>query len=384
MAYSPVLPKYIIGFSHCASSGAITHCDEKDCDAVREVIDDFIKIYNNKINIEFIDWEKEHLSETEINSLGEKANAIIMLIEGEISERQVHGYYYHNPTEKEKKDGKSFAKYFIYVKKHKEWTDEDFKKYENEEIHKKIPGIVRYRPFSDHIYLGNYLRKELKNEFENINVLNTAGQDNGGRKYPKWLVWVFVLALISIGIAAALLLYGNRGSSNEPSNPRIIDTTTVVAPKAGIKTPSDSSDRKDSHRRGGTPIPQQNKLVENGFSLNTNGIDDNFITWILAQIGSSSNLKQYQDNKNVRWNIIITEHKKEKGIALNGDYYAELSYTIDITDNETGAKLPPLTPFIKPGIKSAVDYETAFRKARTQSFAETIANGIVKKISNEN
>ena len=380
MPESTIKPQILFGISHRSCREGL--CEEADCRAVHEVLDDFAKKYKNRSTIKYIDWEFYPLldqDEEQLKAKGRESDGIIFIIENEIGKSQLDGYL--DCISLEEKAPRTI----IYLKRDIYSSPQDFKALQ-EIIHKSIKR--KYGIFTDPDSLARQLEKDLMRDGwieERIQEKqNEAGTNNGGGKYPKWFVLVCVLALILAGIATALLLFGNRRSSNEPNNPRIIDTTTVVAPKAGITTPSDSSDRKDSHRRGGTPIPQQNKLVKNGFSLNSNGIDDNFITLILAQIGSTSNLKQYQDNKNVRWIIIITEHKTEKGIALNGDYYADLSYTIDITDNETGAKLPPLTPFIKPGIKSAVDYDTAFRKARTQSFAEEIANGIAKKISNEN
>lgn len=154
------------------------------------------------------------------------------------------------------------------------------------------------------------------------------------------------------------------------------DTESLQVPKPVVEPKHHVSSKPEPSQPDIRPV-----IKENGYRLT--GIDNDVVwsTTLMNALESSSELRKYTD-KEVKWNISISQDKIERGID-DGDYFVDLIVSVKITNNITGATLQQLPLFKNECIMSPISYEDAFREAFSEEFAKQIVNGIINSINDE-
>jgi hypothetical protein len=380
-------PTLRIGFSHCASGGSFKRCEKSDCDAVHKVIDNLTIKYQNKIVLESFDWEKEHKSEKEAKQFGEKADIIILLIDKEISKRQVAGWKYH---QKQKDKEKPYATYFIYVRISPDMTEEEFRKYEKDEIYRKLPqpNLEHYWPFTETSLLFSQLWDDLEDEIKkrvpsNEPQPDLAEESNGGEKIPKWLkwfIWTIIVTLVLTGIAFALLKFGPRDPGGDSGSIKGFDTSTVVVHGDSVSTPNSperiidrggTGHHNNHSKENDTPNITKPAVALDAFRVEANpsGFAASLSDGIKESVPSISEIED-----NPRWIITVTEDNTAEEIfvktAPNDWDKVKIRFVVSIVD-ATGT-LSTKKTIVETVGKSPSGIEAARTKARDTAVPQII------------
>lgn len=368
MSESTNKTQLLFGVSHraCRVEGL---CDEADCRAIHEVIEDLQKRYAKVADIDYIDWEFKPLinqSEEALIEKGRHADGIIFIIEKELGKRQLDGY---RDCIKRRSEGKPTPRMFFYLKRDISLSKDEFKAFQD-----KIHSDIKERTFP--FYDPDGLAKRFEKNLNENNWIDKRIKEKRGRVFPKWLVW----ALTATVIAIVLFIFGPRKPSEDPGSKSGVDTTTIVVHGDSVSTPN-PPERIFDHggtghhynppKENNSPIITKPAVALDAFRVEANQLG--FAASLSDGIkGSVPFISEKEDNP--RWIITVTEDDTAEEIfvktAPNDWDKVKIRFVVSIVD-ATGT-LSTKKTIVETVGKSPSGIEAARTKARDTAVPQII------------